>query len=151
MRRDTAIVFDLYFHVLRGQYRCSEVEDFRKGGRIEPVVEIICCLGLEQAGIPSIVQYAAAVDEALRQMTDLSDVEIGGNHGTIGKERSSAESGCWLRKDLSSCNFIPFIYTRAGIYSTPSAWGQPQGIVTRLALTKCNMKDFDPAARLTAG
>lgn len=132
LRRDAAIVFDLYLHVLRGQYRFSEVEDFRKGGGIEPVLETVRYVGLEQAGIPSIVQYAAAVDEALRQMTDLSDVEMSGDGLTIRKE----ESGCWRRKDLSSCNFIPFIYTRASIYSTPSAPGQPQGIVTRARVTQ---------------
>ena len=90
LRRDAAIVFDLYLHVLRGQYRFSEVEDFRKGGGIEPVLETVRYVGLEQAGIPSIVQYAAAVDEALRQMTDLSDVEMSGDGLAIGRRNRDA-------------------------------------------------------------
>ncbi len=76
LRHDAAIVLDLNFQVITRKNLRAEIEDLREGPGRQPMIEIIAKPGLKQADLGPVVHNAAAIDEALRDVSDFRDMKM---------------------------------------------------------------------------
>jgi hypothetical protein len=76
LRHDAAIVLDLNLHVLTRKNLRAEIEDHRESPGRQPMIEIIAKPGLKQADLGPVVHNAAAIDEALRDVSDFRDMKM---------------------------------------------------------------------------
>jgi len=68
LRRHAAIVFHLHLEIVARQDTRAEVENLRESLRVEPMIDVAGDVRLEEACFLRIVDGAAAVDEAFRDM-----------------------------------------------------------------------------------
>lgn len=98
MRNDAAIPFDFHVQVVARQYLISQLKDFRKGAGGELVVRVVRHIRLEQAGVLTVMQLPAAIDELLGGVAHFRNVEMGGNRISAGQDESRMSFGV-LRED----------------------------------------------------
>jgi hypothetical protein len=70
LRDDATIVFDLYFDFIVRQHSVTELQDFRKPVRFQPVLRVLPDVGLEQDRF-ALSDHPAAIDEVLHDVADL--------------------------------------------------------------------------------
>ena len=86
--RYAAIVFHLDVEILAGQDSLPKVQDLRKSRSIQPMIDIVGHIRLQQASVLDVVQRPAAIDKALRHVADLRDVKMGRDHIAIGQDET---------------------------------------------------------------
>lgn len=106
LRYAAILVFDSNVHILVRQDFATEVENLHEAICIEPVINIVSNVSLEQADVRGVVQRPAAVDEALRDMADFRNVKVSGDVIAIRKNKRGNAVGWLCRRDLSSLSFI---------------------------------------------
>ena len=58
------------------QHLLAELKDLRESPGVQPMIDVVRDVSLQQAGIVRVMQFAAAIDEAFRHMPDFGDVEM---------------------------------------------------------------------------
>ncbi len=92
LRNDTAIVFDRDFELVVRQNALAELEDLRQPAGGQPMIRVAADVGLENDGFAS-PDDAAAIDEALYDVTDFGDVSMGRDLVAAGKNKTRKRIG----------------------------------------------------------
>jgi hypothetical protein len=85
LRDDAVFVFDFDGQLVMWQDIAGVIEDGGQFAGVEAMIDIVMDPGLQQTGLQR-APCATAVDEALRDVADLGDVEVGGDQAAIGKD-----------------------------------------------------------------
>ena len=75
LRNDTTIPFHFHLEIIARQDRPAKIENISKPFGLEPVIEIVGDINLQDAGF-AFAKSATAIDELLRDMADLGEVEM---------------------------------------------------------------------------
>jgi hypothetical protein len=71
----------------------SQLKNLGESSAVEPMVYIICYIGLQQAGVGGVVQGPTTIDEPLSDMANFRDVKVRRNLIAIGQEKKRKSSG----------------------------------------------------------
>lgn len=82
LRHDAVFVFDFDRQFVMRQHIARFVEDGSQFARDEAMIDVVMHPSLQQTGLQRATR-AAAVDEALRDVADLGDVEVRGDQSAV--------------------------------------------------------------------
>lgn len=81
---NAAVIFYFDVEIVVWQHLIAELEDLCERARVQPVVDIIRHIGLQEAGVRRVVKHSSAINKSFCYVPHLCDVEMRGNLLTVG-------------------------------------------------------------------
>ena len=93
LRHDATVVFHFHVQIIVREHFIAEIENLRESASSQAMIYVVRHIGLEKASVDFIVDSAAAIDKAFRDVTHFRDMEVRRDRIAVRQDKTRERGG----------------------------------------------------------